>query len=144
MELKLFALILGLFLSTYTIAAPGPDLKSFSCESFNGDTKVEGTLSESCQDARYTQWNPTGCFEIEVFTQGTSVYKKEFIRDFKARETQQGFYTFYDWDQENWVLDGLIIRLQSSADGTQEYRLDTRGNSRDQMIVASRGSCTVL
>lgn len=142
--MKKLTLLFTVLTSLSLTAAPGPDLKSFTCKAFDGSHEIQGNLKESCDDVRYSVWNPTGCFTIEVVAYGNFQYKKEFIRDFKGRETQQGFYTFYDWDNEGWVLDGFIMKLEPNAEGTQEYRLDTRGNSRDQMEVVSRGMCEVF
>lgn len=142
--MKNLFLIIAFTFSLSLRAGPGPNLKGFSCLSFNGDYNIQGRLKESCDDERYATWNPTGCFSIQVVAFGSFQYKKEFIRDFKNRETRQGFYTFYDWDEERWVLDGFIMKLEPNADGQQEFRLDTRGNSRDQMTVVTRGMCEVF
>lgn len=139
----LVILISSFILAFSTNAAPGPNLDRFQCESFSGYHRVEGVFKEECLDQRYKKWNARGCLTISVIKNNRLVLKQEFLRDFTARETQQGFYAFYDYDAQTWILNSMIIRLKASSDDLHEFRLDERGSSRDQMIVAARGYCSL-
>lgn len=129
------------FLFSFSVlAAPGPDFERYDCVAWDGEIRIEA-VKETCQDERYQTWNPNGCYQIKVFEQGTLLYQKEFLRDFTHRETQQGFYSLYDYDEDTWIQNGMIIRLEPDTDKSNQYRLDKRGNSRTQMEILSRGQC---
>ena len=120
-------------------AQPGESFSGFTCTSFDGSVSIQGSL-QTCEDSRYNKWNQNGCYLVEVLEGSNKVLEIEMIRDFMYRESQQGFYSLYAYDKSEWVLNGMIIKLQSDV-RQREYRFDVRGNSREQMTVFSRGYC---
>ena len=133
--MKTLKLILISIFSLTIFAAEGPDFSSFSCKSWGG-IKVEGALQE-CQDARYPDWSDGGCFHM-VVTKGSEVlHDVEVLRDVTWRETQQGYYTLYNYDSEEWIPVGITISLGSE----HRFTLSKRGATREQMVLVAKGPC---
>ena len=135
-NMKILGSILILLFSSQLLAGPGKDFKVMSCTSFDGTHEIS-MQKQACQDPRYQAWNPNGCYQFTVVDNGQTIYDREILRDHSFRETQQGYYTLYSYDQESWVEVGIIVELS----GQNRFRLTERGDSREVMVLRRKGFC---
>ncbi len=138
--MSILSLLSALFLSAH--ASPAPDFSSLNCEAFDQSMRVTAELQD-CQDTRYQKWNRRGCYRVTATQGSTVLLDKEMLRDFIRKESQQGFYALYSYDNDTWILNGMIIRLTENKGGGHEFRLDQRGQRKEQMLVMARGLCDI-
>ena len=138
--MSLISFLSALLLSAH--ASPAPDFTSLHCEAFDRSMVVTAE-AQDCQDSRYLKWNRKGCYRVKASQGQTLILDKEMLRDFVSKESHQGFYALYSYDNDTWILNGMIIRLTENKGGGHEFRLDQRGQRKEHMLVLARGLCEI-
>ncbi len=131
--------IIGLLLMASSVmAAPGKNFKEVSCSSYDERFTVN-MVKQTCEDPRYEGWSPNGCYHFIVTDNDTArtMFDREILRANTYRETQQGYYTLYSYDAEEWIVVGMNIKLNDE----NRFRLTVRGSSREEMMILAEGNC---
>lgn len=98
----------------------------------------------SCQDSRYQIWEKNGCYLLETEINGQR-RQIEMVRNLRFElEEQQGFYSMYTYDQNEWILEGFIVEFEADGDHPHpRMRFDYR-DRHPQKFTSIFGYCQVL
>lgn len=134
--------ILTLVVLFYVISAhaEGPGFNRAECGSYDG-THTVSAIKKACTDIRYEEWNSDGCYQIKVVDRGQTVFNQEILRDGLHWEDVTGTYTLYSYDEDEWILIGMILSIRTNSEGHHVFRFDQRGNSKEEMVTRTEGGC---
>ncbi|MBT3235827.1 MAG: hypothetical protein HN353_07740 [Bdellovibrionales bacterium] len=130
-----------IFTSFSLIAGAGPFFKNATCQADKINLTIDLTHQE-CSSSQYAQWNPQGCYHAKIVENGAIFFESEILRDFVYQEERHGRYGLYRYDDKEWIELGLLIRLTGDNSG-HDFRLDVRGDGREQMVVKAVGKCSL-
>ncbi len=131
MKLILFVLSFSLFASE--------NVDYFRCQS--GEVSIFGK-KQDCEDPRYVHWQKNGCYLVKVDSPENS-FEIEMVRNIRYElEERQKFYSFFTYDEKEYVLEGLLMEIKSLLPINQvpRMRFDQRENNK-QKFKSIHGLC---